>query len=733
MKNFVFIFLLLLSAMASTSQNIIPLTDTISFVTSRQNVEVSQTVKVVKNSPDGKRINIKMFDLKGDNATTSFYRFDKRSSSGNDYNFFALESNLNVPSNDKDFSTDDTLFFKLDDVYGWGFFQKIYLARPDNPAGVYMAMWLNDTVGYFTGVTDTFDIISIMPKNNDIFIIFDYNYNFYQTDTLYISSSQAPHPITMDPVDENGQSINNLAGTSSSKMLLRVINNNGSQFFSSWNMLYTTHYFVSDYYLGLERLYFASSHECHEFNDYPSYMIEYPLLDSIVDSVYFTNPPDSLVNVVTNFSYYHKRDYDNIGFASMIKYLNADGSIGYAGNLSYSQAYKFPYWESSMHLYKQNFSDFRFYYQHYIDYTVQGEAKYYIASPEYEQYNDSLTATLKIAPIGDAHYFANYDSLFFGKGLVYYWNIWANTYSVIHVTAEKMGMWGNWIYPNDKEDSYILKDGNNKVIATGLGLEVYEGGLSAQRYTLTQKHNFTHFNGYTGTSIITSHLDLNYTDHTPPVVSNVYFVNDSNTMKYQFYDDESIILKFTAADFIAYNSYHDGIGYPDFPDSLTTVWIKRREDDKWQQVEVQKTYSDSVVGSVFRSDLTNYIGIDSALYDIKIKVVDFNSNDAVYLFSPAFVYGAFTLGTNDKPEIENSIDYIVFTPNPVSENLHVLINKADTYHYIIYSQEGISVQKGNIVNKTVNVSTLPSGVYVMVMFKGNKKVVAGKFIKSQLK
>jgi len=112
----------------------------------------------------------------------------------------------------------------------------------------------------------------------------------------------------------------------------------------------------------------------------------------------------------------------------------------------------------------------RYYYQHYIDYTINGQKHFYIASPEYEEYNDSLTSTLKIAPIADAHYYANYDTLYFGKGLVYYWNMWANTNHVIHVIADKMGMWGNWIYPKDKEDIYILKDSNNDVITSGSGL-----------------------------------------------------------------------------------------------------------------------------------------------------------------------------------------------------------------------------------------------------------------------
>jgi len=103
------------------------------------------------------------------------------------------------------------------------------------------------------------------------------------------------------------------------------------------------------------------------------------------------------------------------------------------------------------------------------------------------------------------------------------------------------------------------------------------------------------------------------------------------------------------------------------------------------------------------------------------------------LFCPAFVYGAFTVGTGNSPKKIDPVKNIVFAPNPVSTNLHIQTIEVDNYIYEIYSTEGVVIQKGRIKNSNVDVSSLPTGAYIMTVFDSNRKIATGKFFKFQLK
>ncbi len=725
MKFISLLFAVFIISTISFSQNVIPVTNNFSFISNQKIMNIEKKSDSLFNEANNTQIHSRSYVLKGENINLDYHRIIKTGQ--NRYDFYTLsDTNLygTSKSNNRNY---DTLFFVMDDVYGFGFNPVVYVSRTENSGGVAVPTWINDTLGYYTYHPDTLDLIAILAKSINLSIIFDYNYIFNHTDTIYFSASQATHRVYLDPMDESGQSIyTHQSYSSNSKFVLAIDVASGGYFISSWDYFYNTHYYFSDYFKGKERVYFGSSLECTYMEDFPSYLVEFPILDSITDSVYLSNSPDSLVNVVSRFNYYDKRDFNKIGFGSLLKYKTSSGGYGLAGSLTSMQDYAFPYWEGSMHLSMQNSTELGFCYQHYIDYILNGQSHFYIASPIYDEYNDSLAGFYHFTPKADVHYFANGDKLYMGKGLVYYWNIWTSTYRSIHVVAEKMGMWGNWIYPNTREDSYVLKDKHGDVVASGAGLEVYESGLTAGPYTLIQQNSFTHFNGYTGQTIITSNMDLTNTDHTPPVAYNIYFINENNTMKYQFGPDEDVKLRFSAADFVSYQPSHDGVGFQNFPDSLTKVWIKNHNDNNWTETEVNKIYGDSITGSIYESDLTNYLQMDSAIYDIKIYLEDDMGNNVEYTFFPGLIYGDFYVNV---PENKKNLkpDKIVIYPNPVNKKLFLLsTKKKKNYNYKIYSLNGSTLLRGIINKSYIDVSSLHSGQYAIAIFENNKMIASQK-------
>ncbi len=728
-SNFILPLLFFLSfTLFGQQQKVIPLSDNFSFVTSDQNTTITHEKSKRFITGNGTEINVHRFYINGNEPDIEWHKLVKKGDES--YDLYSIERARKPQKPDNLTDNYDTLYFKIYSEEILPFGPTVYLARPENSTGVYAPYWLNDSIGYFTGVEpDTFDLIAELYTISNLYVIFNYNYLFDHTDTVYFSTDQATHPVVLDPVDEDSSSIFTLQGFPSTKMLMAVTLANGGHFGSGWE-LFGNGYYVSDYYIGLEQLYFGASLTCPYMGSFPSYLIEFPLLDSITDSVYFTNSPDSIVNLVSHFTYYNERDFNNIGIASLLKSRNSDGSSGFSGTLTHMQDYKYPYWEGSIHYSLQDYPDLGNCFQHYIDYIKDGQNHYYIASPVYDEYYDSIAGFSEFIPYADVHFFPNYDTIFPGKGLKFFWNIWQNTYGVIHVIAEKMGMWGEWIYPDNKTDTYIMKDESNTVVASGSGLEVYENGLTDQTYTLIQKNNFSHFNGYTGESTITSHMNPFKTDHTPPTISKIYFVNENNTMKYQFADGEQVYMKFSAADFVSYKTSHVGVGYQPFPDSLTSVFVKKNGTSQWIETEVQKIYGDSTVGSMYQIGLSDYLEIDSAIYDIKIHMEDYKDNIVEYVFRPAFVYGSFYVGTGKeiKPQ-SNNLQELAISPNPAHRFIRLSVDETKDLSYEIFSMDGKIMQSGNLNTNTIDVTGLASGIYTIALKKKNENISAGRFIK----
>jgi pimeloyl-ACP methyl ester carboxylesterase len=68
-------------------------------------------------------------------------------------------------------------------------------------------------------------------------------------------------------------------------------------------------------------------------------------------------------------------------------------------------------------------------------------------------------------------------------------------------------------------------------------------------------------------------------------------------------------------------------------------------------------------------------------------------------------------------------------PNPASKEINVKLPSEENYNYKIFNQIGTSCQVGKIINQSINIETLHSGVYFLLINNIDNKTYSGRFIK----
>lgn len=719
---------------SSQSQSINKLSDSVSFYTSFTDITIEKTLDSTTISNAGIIINSKDYlingvgsydniSLYGDNTDTEFTIYNIKSDPK-----YARKLN-NSPKDT------DSLFIVLDTIYGWGLYMKVYIDQETNHSGVIVPTWTNSTFGYVSVLEHGYiNIAAILPVGLNINIVLRDSINFNEQDTIYLSASEAIHQINYEPVDKNGNPLGNLGGEFNNKFSLVFDLSNGGFFATNWSWYGYSDYFISDYHGEID-LYFGSS--LYQFDSgFPSYLIEYPEFDSITQSISLSNEPNKLANAVLNYTYYAKRDFNKIGFGNFSKHIYNTGNYFVGGILLFQEKPADTYWEGELFMDMQDSDKFGYCLQNYMGYVEDGNYFHYIASPYYDEYNDSIAGFWGLIPEEDTHYINDYDTLFFGKGASFYWSSWSNFSERISCYSDNMGIFGNYFYQNYNTDTYKIKDKDGNIIIEGSGLEIFANGLEAEQYTVELTNSFCPFDGYVGSSSLSVTFDKSKYDPNPPPVSRIQLLNNDNTMKYHFEFGEDVLLKFSASDFIGYNEGHVGIGFQPVVDSLTTVSIKSHYSADWSDVDIQKIYGDSIIGSQYKADLSTFLTVDSAMYDLKIYVEDYSGNSSEYTFNPAFIYGDFMVGIPDKPNNSELNEHILITPNPAHDFItisNIVATKRTPVTYEILSTIGRIAKKGelsiNTSNASINISDLTNGLYIIVLYTNNNLLKMSKIIK----
>lgn len=715
------------------AQYIIPLTEEVSFFSSFSKSTVDEVLDTIVYQNDGNIIKNKKYKI---NGTENFKYTYLSENENSEFTIFDIESNTKhkIVQNNPLTNT-DTLFVVLDTTYGWGLYMDVLIDREINYGGVAAAIWINDTLGYISNLEHgTINIAAILPTGIDINIVFRDSVIHAGKDTVFLSSDEAIHKINYEPVNENGLDFGDLEGDYSPKFSILFDLPNGGVFFSSWSWFGNGSYFISDYH-GILDLYFGASLENWNSGS-SSYLVEFPEYDSITQDITLSNDPDSMVGIPVNYTYYAKRDLNKIGFANFYKCVNYTGSYGIIGTINFQEQASNPYWEGKLFMDMQESDKYGYCLQHRMKYVKHGVDYPYLHSPYFDEYNDSIAGFWGFAPEEDVHFYNYDDTLFFGKGASFYWSVWSNFSDRISCVSDNMGIWGNYFYRNLNTDTYKIKDSAGNVIQEGSGLEILANNLENKPYTVELKNSFCQFDGFTGSSTLLASFDKSQYDPNPPPVSKIQLLNANHAMKYHFDFGEDVILKFSASDFIGYDLNHVGIGFQPVVDSLTSVSIKSHYSANWSNVDIQKIYGDSIIGSQFKADLSTYLTEDSAMYDLKIYVEDYSGNSSEYTFSPAFIYGNFMVGIPVDPDNIIFKEQLIVTPNPANSEILISNIEAENYASVTYeilNTTGLIVKKGELLINTssasINISDLTNGLYIIVIHEKNNSLKMSKIIK----
>jgi len=647
--------------------------------------------------------------------------------------FFDIESKPeSYESKAVDSRLADTLFFVLDQVY-YDWVDRIMINR-EISSGLEQPIWVNDTLAYKVLEPCTLNIFSNLrqPYNySELSFIFIENYEFTGKDTIFLSSSDAIHNLIWDPVDINGNPLSE-QGLLKNKLDIFFPIANGGNAHCSYSIINSGTYKISDYH-GVIPMLFGSELD-NTSTDSSNFLIEYPQQDSIMNDITFTNDPQDYIKLNTKlyFPFDVKHDTNKVGLVSITKFINWDGYEGWSGSTGYFYHNYASSWNTALYFDLQDFEEFGYGMFFTSNYIKNSEEIEFMNSPLMDEYDGFIVGTDYIIPEPDLHLFPYNDLAQFGKGYSYYWSGWENYPTVIACETDNIGMYGEFFNQNIETDTYKIKDDNDNIISEGVGLNVHSPTLEPGHYYVVQKRLATDFDAYSGTSTLKYGIYTALEDNTPPHLIRIYLQNNNNNLKYNYQAGESIILTFTASDFIFYNNFHGGIGYQPFDVTKTNVSIKLHDESEWTDVDFSELINDTIIGIQYLADLTDYLTNDSALYDVKIYIVDLSRNSSECILSPAFNYGDFVVGITDDNNSGENNDISIY-PNPAHKEIVLSYKPGEADTYKIINMNGKVLKKGEINRNSnslkVNISDLSPGIYLITVNNEGTPVFVEKFLK----
>lgn len=710
------------------TQTNIKLSNRVSFYSSSSDITVNKVTDTTINYKNGVQLEKQYFQLNA--PVSSIQNIGLREN--NLISLYEIESKPESDESKVISSRDtDTLFFVLDQVYE-NSASRLLLNR-ESSTSLEEVTWVSETFAYKVLEPCTLNVVSVLRSGigfDDVNLIFKENYVFTSKDTIFLSAFDAIHDIFFDPKNINGDPLST-SGYVNNKFDIFFPLQSGGYGLVTFTWLTSCTYKISDYH-GVVPMIFGNILANHDSSS-SNYLIEYPFQDSIVNDITFTNAPQDFAKLNTEFSYNVKRDSNVIGIGDFTKFINWNGHPMVLGWTSFSYQQANPSWNTTLYMDLSDSDDFGYCTKNVCDYFQVGNKIEYMDSPYFDEFDGLIAGTKYLEPEPDLHLFPFGDLAQFGKGYSYYWSRWDNNSSTISCETDNIGMFGEYFSENDNTDTFKISNSDGNIIAEGVGLYLLSYGLEPGIYTIEQKRLATQFNGYVGTSTLTSTLNTALEDNTPPHIIRIYLQNNSNNLKYEYRAGARVIIKFTASDFTSYNNWYVGSGFQPLEYSNTNVSLKLHDEDEWTDVSYSELINDTIIGTQYIAELTDYILSDSALYDVKIYVEDVSGNSTEHVFSPAFIYGDFMVGNSDDYNIIDSQKKIIIYPNPASDEV-IITNKHQVVDfYEIRNMNGNLIKDGKVNKNTdlskVDISDLSPGIYAITVYNESNTIQIVKIVK----
>ena len=122
---------------------------------------------------------------------------------------------------------------------------------------------------------------------------------------------------------------------------------------------------------------------------------------------------------------------------------------------------------------------------------------------------------------------------------------------------------------------------------------------------------------------------------------------------------------------------------------------------------------------------SSWVSLVDSVFDSFVKKISISPSFTIYIQSDK-IYKS--INPIVKTESESFYSEIVLFPNPVNNRLFLFTpTKTGIERYVIYNQNGIAVQSGKLINNSIDVTKIKSGLYI-AEFEFNNKVIRNKII-----
>ncbi len=227
--------------------------------------------------------------------------------------------------------------------------------------------------------------------------------------------------------------------------------------------------------------------------------------------------------------------------------------------------------------------------------------------------------------------------------------------------------------------------------------------------------------GVEGTNTTRVTFDQRREDWTAPTLQMLHFKNTSGMVTDRFDFPSDGILEFAGGDF---NCQFNEAGkkYFDCKPQTVEVCYSPYGRDAWQPLavdEIPDLFSRPAFGYFYRGSLANVKGVsDNGWFDLKIALTDEAGNKQEQIISPAFKIGD---GASVNSVRSHSVDSYY-----TGGKLYV---KADyPVSMKLYSMDGVQVMSNVDAPSVMDMSTLPTGMYVVELTGAHGRTVC-KFVK----
>ncbi len=253
-----------------------------------------------------------------------------------------------------------------------------------------------------------------------------------------------------------------------------------------------------------------------------------------------------------------------------------------------------------------------------------------------------------------------------------------------------------------------------------------------------------------GQARFSSRFDTRSTDPTPPILTSLKLLNSEGVPVGNLRAVEPGTLEFSAADDYFFADDGSGLQYRSIVSAGTRLYLKPSTAEEWQEVKVTKLLEDSAainesghhpIGFLYRAQVSNLVQFESGSMDLRIELLDQGGNSAEWLLEPAFTIGDMVDPGTPAGFIPLNFALYDNYPNPFNPSTTIRYDLPENTHVVlrIYNVLGQVVRTLVNENQTAGVkwqvwdgrddlaNPVSSGVYLYgidaLAFKQTKKLL----------